>query len=154
MNGAKAMQTRHAFSITCRVEVNIRARASAVWRILTDAEGYPRWNSTVSVLEGQIREGERLRLRVPGANRTFTPVVSGIVPNERMTWTGGFAPLFKGVRVFLLKAGPHESTDFSMEENFTGLMLPFVKDSMPDFVPVFESYANDLKKEAERGGIA
>jgi len=152
VNGAKATQTRRAFSITCRVEVNIRARASAVWRVLTDANGYPRWNSTVSALEGQIREGQRLRLRVPGTDRTFTPVVSGIVPNERMIWTGGFAPLFKGVRTFVLKPGPPESTDFSMEEHFTGLMLPLVKGSLPDFVPVFESYANDLKREAERGG--
>ena len=37
-----------------------------------------------------------------------------------------------------------------MEERFSGLMLPFVKGSMPDFGPVFERYANDLKVEAER----
>jgi hypothetical protein len=37
-----------------------------------------------------------------------------------------------------------------MEERFSGLMLPFVKGSMPDFGPVFERYANDLKHEAER----
>jgi hypothetical protein len=36
-----------------------------------------------------------------------------------------------------------------MEERFSGLMLPFVKASMPDFGPVFERYANDLKHEAE-----
>ena len=36
-----------------------------------------------------------------------------------------------------------------MEERFSGLVLPFVKGSMPDFRPVFERYANDLKHEAE-----
>ena len=41
------------------------------------------------------------------------------------------------------------STEFVMEERFSGLMLPFVKASMPDFGPVFERYANDLKHEAE-----
>jgi hypothetical protein len=42
------------------------------------------------------------------------------------------------------------STDFVMEERFSGLILPLVKGSMPDFGPVFERYANDLKREAEQ----
>jgi hypothetical protein len=95
-------------------------------------------------------EGERLRLRVPGTDRVFTPKVSGVVPNERMTWTGGFAPIFKGVRTFVLTPRNDGSTDFVMEERFSGLILPLVKGSMPDFGPVFERYANDLKREAEQ----
>ena len=67
-----------------------------------------------------------------------------------MIWTGGFAPIFKGVRTFALKPRSEGSTDFAMEERFSGLMLPFVKGSFPDFGPVFERYANDLKREAER----
>ena len=31
-----------------------------------------------------------------------------------------------------------------------GLMLPLVKGSLPDFGPVFERDASDLKEEAER----
>jgi hypothetical protein len=117
---------------------------------LTDASGFPHWNSTVTRVEGQIREGERLRLHVPGTNRTFTPTVSGMVPDKHMTWTGGFSPVFKGVRTFELTQRDDGSTQFAMEERFSGLMLPFVKGSMPDFGPVFERYANDLKHEAER----
>lgn len=66
-----------------------------------------------------------------------------------MTWTGGFAPVFKGVRTFALKSANDGSTDFTMEERFAGIMLPLVRGSMPDFGPVFERYANDLKREAE-----
>jgi hypothetical protein len=66
-----------------------------------------------------------------------------------MTWTGGFAPMFKGVRTFRLKPLSDGSTDFAMEERFSGLMLPLVKGSMPDFGPVFQTYANDLKRAAE-----
>jgi hypothetical protein len=131
------------------VELNTLADASRVWGLLTDAEGFPRWNSTVSGIEGRIREGERLRLRVPGTDRIFTPRVSGVVPQERMTWTGGFAPMFKGVRTFLLKARTDGSTDFSIDERFSGLMLPLVKRAMPDLGPVFERFAGDLKREAE-----
>ena len=135
--------------MSCRVEVNIQAKAERIWSLLTDAKDFPRWNSTVTGIEGQIREGERLRLHVPGTQRTFTPTVSGVVPNQRMTWTGGFAPMFKGVRTFELKPRSDGSTDFAMEERFSGLMLPLAKGSMPDFGPVFETYANDLKRAAE-----
>ena len=142
-------QARHAFSLTCRVEVTIKATTPMIWSILTDAPGFSRWNSTVSCIEGEIREGGRLRIQVPGTDRTFAPTVSGVVPNERMTWTGGFAPIFKGVRTFTLKARG-DSTDFAMEERFSSLMLPLIKGSLPDFGPVFERYASDLKREAER----
>jgi hypothetical protein len=144
-------QNRGAFSLKCGVEVNIQANAETVWSILTDAESFPRWNSTVTGVEGQIREGARIRLSVPGTDRRFTPRISGVVPCGRMTWTGGFAPVFKGVRTFELKPRIDGSTDFVMEERFTGLILPLVRRSMPDFGPVFERYANDLKREAEKG---
>ena len=138
------------FSMTCGVSINIRAHADRVWTLLTDAKDFPRWNSTVTSVEGQIREGERLRLRVPGTDRVFTPEVSGVVLNEHMVWTGGFAPLFKGVRIFDLRRCSNNSTDFAMEEHFSGLMLPVVKSSLPNFGPVFTRFANDLKNEAEQ----
>ena len=87
-----------------------RANAERIWALLTDAKGFPRWNSTVTSIEGQIREGERLRVHVPGTDRTFTPTVSGVVPNGRMIWTGGFAPMFNGVRTFQLSSHDDDST--------------------------------------------
>jgi hypothetical protein len=154
MKEPQLTQTHHTFSMACGVELNIRATAERIWSLLTDAKGFPRWNSTVTGIEGQIKEGERLRLSVPGTNRAFTPRVSDVVPDERMTWTGGVAPIFKGVRTFLLKPRNGGSTDFAMEERFAGLMLPLVKGSMPDFGPVFGRFAGDLKREAERAAPA
>jgi hypothetical protein len=152
MPTARITQSHRVLSMSCRVEVTIRARATTVWRLLTNANDFPRWNSTVTSVEGQIREGERLRVRVPGTDRVFTPRVSDVVPDQRMTWTGGFSPVFKGVRTFELRPRPDGSTDFVMEERFSGLMVPLVKRSMPDFGPVFERYASDLKHQAELCG--
>jgi hypothetical protein len=150
MSGPKITQTRGVFSMMCGVAVNIHANAESIWTLLTNAQDFPRWNSTVTRIDGQIREGAQLRLHVPGTERTFTPKVSGVVPRERMTGTGGSAPMFTGVRTFELRPRSDGSTDFAMEERFSGLMLPLVKKSRPDFGPIFERYANDLKKEAER----
>ena len=71
-----------------------------------------------------------------------------------MTWSGGVAPLFKGVRTFTLTPQPGGSTTFVMEERFSGLMLPLVGRMMPDMGPVFARYAADLKHEAENGHIS
>ncbi len=146
----KVTKTRSGFAMACAVEVNIRATPDRIWGLLTDAKDFPRWNSTVTSVEGEIREGGRLRLHVPGTDRMFTPKVSRVVPNERMTWTGGFAPLFKGIRTFELRPHGDGTTDFTLAERFSGLMLPLAKASMPDFGPVFSRYADDLKREAER----
>lgn len=150
MNESRFTQASSAFSLLCKVVLNVRARPETIWGLLTDAQGFPRWNSTITRLEGDIREGERLRLHVPGTDRTFTPVVSGLVPCERMSWIGGFAPLFTGVRVFKLRSRDDGSVDFTLEERFSGLLMPLVRRSLPDFRPVFERFASDLKKEAEQ----
>jgi hypothetical protein len=134
------------------VNLNIQAKPERVWSLLTDAERFPTWNSTVTRIEGRIRDGQKLRIHVPGTTRTFAPTVSNFVPNQHMTWTGGFAPMFLGVRTFDLSPRNDGSTDFKMHERFSGLMLPMVGGSLPDFGPIFTTYATDLKKEAEKSG--
>ena len=153
MTETRFRQKHTAFSMTCRVTLSIHADPERVWRLLTDAKDFPRRNSTVTSIEGQIREGERLRLRVPGTDRMFTPKVSDVVPNQHMN-IGGLAPLFRGVRRFGLMRREEGSTDFAMEERFSGLMLPLIRRSPPDFGPISERYANDLKDAAERTASA
>jgi hypothetical protein len=43
----------------------------------------------------------------------------------------------------------NDTTTFEMTEVFSGLMLPMAAGRLPDFKPIFERYAADLKKEAE-----
>lgn len=150
MNEPKVTKSQSAFSMVCGVTVNVQASAVRIWTLLTDAKDFPRWNSTVAKIDGEIREGQQIKLQVPGTERTFAPKVSGVVPNQRMVWTSGFAPMFGGARTFQLTPRDDGSTDFAMQERFSGLMLPLAKGSMPDFGPIFARYATDLKNEAER----
>jgi hypothetical protein len=41
------------------------------------------------------------------------------------------------------------TTELAMEEVFSGLMLPMIRGSLPDFGPAFEAFARDLKRAAE-----
>jgi len=149
MDEPKVTQARGTFSLTCKVEIAIQAAPDRIWALLTDAVGYPRWNSTVATMEGRIAEGQRLKLTAPGMDRVFTPKVSGVVTSQHMVWSDGFAPMFKGVRSFALKP-TGSATAFAMEERFSGLMLPLIAGALPDFGPIFGRFAADLKQEAER----
>lgn len=142
-------QVKTAFTMTCRVEAIIYAKAEKIWDLLTDANGFPNWNSTISAIDGNIREGELIRIHVPGTNRTFRPKVSGVVENKCMTWSNGISPIFKGSRSFELKQCANGAIEFIMEERFSGLMFALIKSKLPNFKPIFERYAFDLKKEAE-----
>ncbi len=136
--------------MACEVSCNIHASAETIWALLTDAANMPSWNSTVSSLVGTVALGETLELRVPIApTRVFKLKVTSFEPSCSMTWSDGFAPMFKGVRTFTLSPNDDGSVTFRMAEVFTGVMLPMIKSSLPDFAPAFEAYAADLKRAAE-----
>lgn len=144
-----ATSTHSMFSRRCSVSTDIDASPERVWRILTTAADFPRWNSTVTGITGDIALGQKLAINVPVSERTFTVAVTEFAPHSRMVWADGFAPMFRGVRTYTLE--PHGAgTRFTMAETFRGLMMPMIARTLPDFVPVFEAYARDLKAEAER----
>ena len=67
-----------------------------------------------------------------------------------MVWRDGAAPMFTGVRTFTLAPAADGATTFAMAEVYSGLMLPMISGSLPDFRQTFEQYFADLKNEAER----
>jgi uncharacterized protein YndB with AHSA1/START domain len=144
-----AQKINRTFRMSVSINANISAQPETIWRLLTDAGKFPTWNSTVSSIDGEIKLGQRLALKVPVSERTFKPKVTELVPNQRMTWSDGAAPMFKGTRTFTLTPNADGTTDFSMCEELKGVMLPMIKGSLPDFAPVFEQYAADLKRAAE-----
>jgi len=148
-----ATKTASTFRMECAVSITIKASPERIWGLLTNADDMPRWNSTVTSIKGPIALGTKLELRVPLApKRVFKPKVTECdAAAHRMVWSDGAAPMFKGVRTYTLTTRGDGTTEFSMVEVFRGLMLPMIKGSLPDFAPAFETYADDLKREAEKG---
>lgn len=137
-----------------RVGITIDAPPEVVWEILTTAEGFTDWNSTLISLEGNIENGGTVKL-VPKTDpdRTYELEVSAFEPTERMVWEDGGAA-FRGVRTYSLTA-VGDGTEFRMGEVMTGSMMGMIAPKLPDFRPSFEQYALDLKTEAEsRAGAA
>ncbi len=151
MTTPRATRTQSTFRLSYSVRCAIQASPARIFALLTDAAGFPRWNSTVTRIDGPIELGQRLKIQVPLApGRTFKPRVTGLVKDQSMEWSDGMAPMFRGVRTFTLTPRGGGVTEFEMTEAFSGMMLPLIKGSLPDFGPAFETYAADLKRAAER----
>ena len=135
----------------CAINTTIHASPARIWALLTNAQEFPRWNSTVTSIEGEI--AQTTEAQAQGAKRRRACVqTQGLESRTRTVddlerWHD--APMFKGVRTFVLTPKADGSTEFSMKEEPLGLMLPMIKGSLPDFAPVFEAYARDLKRAAE-----
>lgn len=149
---SSTQKTESTFRLEYTIVTSIAAPPATIWRHLTNAAAFPSWNSTVTSIEGMIESGNTLQIKVPVApDRTFSPKVVTLEANRKMVWADGFAPMFKGERTFTLTEGPNGTTEFRMTEVFSGLMLPMIKGSLPDFRPVFERYAADLRRVSEGG---
>ena len=134
---------------------DIAATPDRIWAVLTDAAGYPTWDSGVERVEGTITPGSTIKVfSSVSPGRAFPVKVSEFTPGRLMRWSGGMPlGLFKGVRTFRLTPNGG-NTRFEMREEFTGPMLPLIWRSMPDLGPSFARFAAGLKARAEAGPAA
>jgi hypothetical protein len=147
----KATSSKTLFSRECSVAINIQSKPEAIWKLLTDAAGMTTWNSTLISVEGTIAFNNKIKLKSKLApERTFTLTITEFSAAQKLVWSDGAAPMFKGVRTYTLTPKADGTTDFRMVEVISGLMLPLIGGSLPDFRPNFEQIAADLKRAAEK----
>ena len=141
----KSTTTKSTFSRQTSVSTTINADPSIVWALLTNAADIPRWNSTVTSIKGNIREGETIELKSTlDEKRTFKLKVKEYVPEKRLVWGDA-----QGKRVYTIDKGAGNSVRFTMAEKIGGPLFPLFARLIPSFDESFERYAADLKREAE-----
>lgn len=141
-----AATKRTTFHRETSVTTAITASAVTVWELLTNAADYPRWNSTVTSIEGRIALGERIVLRSTlDAKRKFTLKVKEFTPNTRLVWGDG-----KGQRTYEITSNGNGTVTFRMRERIGGAMFPLYARAIPSFDASFDTFSSDLKREAER----
>ncbi len=141
---SKASTVKKTFSRTTSVSIDIDAEPSIIWKLLTNASDFPRWNSTVLSIEGDIKVGNKIKLKsYLDPERTFKIKIKEI-GDEQMIWGDAM-----GERVYVIKKTAEGSTHFSMTEKIGSFMFPLFANKIPSFDESFDKYAEDLKKEAE-----
>lgn len=130
----KASTIKTTFSRETSVSIPIHASPSIVWRLLTTASDYPRWNSTVISIEGNIQQRQTIRLKSKlYPKREFKLTVREFEPEQRLVWGDG-----KGMRVFSIVSHGQGALSFSMTEKIGGLMFPLYAKYIPPFDESFE----------------
>lgn len=141
----KATTVKKTFSRETTVSIEINADDSIVWALLTNASDYARWNSTVLSIEGNIQLDEKIKLKSTlDPKRTFKLKVKELQPTSRMVWGDG-----QGNRVYTITKKDSNTLIFTMTEKIGGAMFPMYAKMIPSFDKSFETFAADLKREAE-----
>src|SRR5215212_1122484 len=140
----KARTTTKTFSRETSVGTLVAAEPAIVWALLTHASDFPRWNSTVTALNGEIKEGATIELKSTlDEKRTFKLKIKEFVPQKRLVWGDS-----QGSRVYTVEKSAGGSL-FTMSEKIGGPFFPLFAGYIPSFDESFERFAADLKKEAE-----
>jgi len=140
----KAVTNKSMFSRETTVSVDIKADPSIVWALITRASDFPRWNSTVVSIKGDIRAGETIELKSTlDEKRTFKLKVKEFAPEKRLVWGDAM-----GNRVYTLEKSAG-GVQFTMSEKIGGPLFPLFSGYIPSFDESFEQFARDLKREAE-----
>lgn len=144
-SNGKAATTKKTFSRETEVSIDIQADKSILWALLTNSNDYPRWNTTIISIVGNIAQGEKIKLKTTlDPKREFKLSVKEFEPDNRLVWGDAM-----GKRIYTLKTIGNGLTNFSMSEKIGGPMFPLFSKMIPPFDQSFEQFANDLKKEAE-----
>ena len=131
--------------------ITIHASPEVVWRILTDASGYPNWDPVMDHIEGNLAPGETVKFFTKLSPQAFPVKVTAFEPNRRLVLTGGMPlGLFKSERTHMLTPSQEGGTIFKTEEIFSGLLLPIFGRTLPDLTENFEAFAAGLKRQAEK----
>ena len=142
----KATTTSKTFSRETRVSTTIDAPPSTIWRLLTDAKGYPAWNSTVVSVNGEIAPDSKIELvSTLDPSRTFKLKVKEFQAPTKLAWGDAM-----GTRVYTITETNDGRSRFEMNEKIGGPVFPLFASKIPSFDASFTQFAADLKTAAEK----
>ena len=138
--------------------VDIQATPARVWEVLSDLAAYPEWNPFIPRIDGEIRPGARLEVRIqpPGAKgMTFRPTVLKAEPNRELRWRGRLwlPGLFDGEHAFTIEPSAANRVRFIQSETFTGLLVPFFTGTLKATLRGFEDMNHALKRRVEQAAV-
>ena len=134
-----------------KTSITINASKEKIWKILTDFENYPEWNSFIKSVTGEVKVGNQIKIKLQGM--TFKPIVLTFNENAELKWLGHlwFKGLFDGEHKFKLTDNGNGTTNFEQNENFSGILVKlFAKSLDKDTKNGFEQMNRELKLRAEK----
>jgi uncharacterized protein YndB with AHSA1/START domain len=129
--------------------VLISARIETVWDILTDSGNLTVWNSGLATVDGEIKDGARIRIRTDGGRRRNIHLRVRQLPGYVMRWRGvAFLGLVR--ENFTVSLTQHTGTTrFTARHELRGPLLRFTGASPMSSDEHLQSFAGAVKDRAE-----
>ena len=115
---------------TIHTEIEINASVEKVWAILSDFESFPSWNSFITGVEGEPKEGGKIKIEVtiPNSKKIkLDAIISKVIPNKELVWGGGLPfGLFTGEHFYRIEELAENKVKFIHGENFSGILVRMI----------------------------
>lgn len=149
------MNSHKKHRLTLHTEIRIQADSEAIWRVLTDFDGYPEWNPFIKSLTGEMVPGNTIRVLLQpqtGSAMRFSPKVLWVEPNRGFGWLGklGLKGIFDGEHHFEIQPHPNGGCILQQFEHFDGILVPIFKKNLLTHTKAdFERLNQAIKQRAE-----
>jgi hypothetical protein len=120
-----------------RSEIEFDGTPEATWAVLTDLQAYPKWNPFIERVEGELRVGAKLDVRLQPVDErgiTMHPTVLTAEPGRELRWIGHLMipGIFDGEHRFRIdEAGPGR-VRFTQSERFGGMLVTLMWKKLRD----------------------
>ncbi|MBH2003366.1 MAG: SRPBCC domain-containing protein [Sphingobacteriia bacterium] len=137
-----------------KTEIIINASKEKLWVLLTNFNGYPNWNPFIRSIEGELKQGGRLKNTLQNGEKimVFKPIVLEVVPFHSFSWLGSLwvKGLFDGRHYFCIEEIAPNQVKLIHGEDFSGILSTAIlkqvgEDTRKNFVDMNQA----LKQLAE-----
>ena len=118
-------------------EILIDASPEKVWTVLLDTDSYDDWNPVMKLLEGDVKEGNRVKYRFTqdaGNSSEIPSTVKKIIPHQLLNQGGGMPGVVTFDHKYILESAD-QGTKLTIHEDYAGIYVNFW-----DPTPVGEAY--------------
>jgi hypothetical protein len=118
-------------------EIEFDGTPEEVWAVLADLPAYPEWNPFIEKMDGEVRVGAKLDVRIQPVDErgiTLHPTVLAAEPGRELRWIGHLMVpgIFDGEHGFLVEGVGQDRVRFMQSERFGGILLPFLWKKLRD----------------------
>jgi len=137
--------------------IEINTTVDEAWNALVDFESWPKWNTFIPVVKGELLVGNKMAIKVksPGLKEmNFKPTVFEIESGKKLVWGGEAWYIgYKGCHEFLIEYINENLIRFKQIEKFEGpivlLMNKMIHKTAIGYVNMNEEFKSYLENEIE-----
>lgn len=142
------------FTNEIETSIKINSKADKIWKELTNFDEYKNWNPFIIDIIGELGENKILKIIVKMNDlktMSFKPKILKCNKKQELRWLGKllFSGIFDGEHYFLIKENIDGTCTFIQGEKFSGVLIPFSKNTILNTKKSFETMNEKLKKRVE-----